>query len=92
MESILATLTFDITVYIGRRLMSIWMGEAKIHELYTAGCGLYTCWVVLRAFSVLSNWIPQGWRAIADKVTEWVLLVSSQTIPFGLYVCCVCLQ
>ena len=21
--------------------MSLWMGEAKIHELYTAACGLY---------------------------------------------------
>lgn len=56
--------------------MSLWMGEAKIHELYTAACGLYVCWVVLRIGTVLYNWIPQGTSVILNKVKEWVFLVS----------------
>jgi E3 ubiquitin-protein ligase MARCH6 len=65
-----------IPVYIGRRLMGIWTGEAKIHELYTVACGLYACWVALRMAMILYTWIPQGWRVIFDKVVEWTVLVS----------------
>lgn len=62
--------------------MSLWMGEAKIHELYTAACGLYVCWVVLRIGTVLYNWIPQGTSVILNKVKEWVFLVShSSQLP-----------
>jgi E3 ubiquitin-protein ligase MARCH6 len=56
--------------------MALWMGDAKVHELYTAACGLYICWMVLRIGTVLYNWIPQGTSAILNKVKEWVLLVS----------------
>jgi len=62
-------------VYIGRRLMGIWTGDSKIHELYTVACGLYACWVVLRTAMILYMWIPQGWRAIFNKIAEWTILV-----------------
>ena len=55
--------------------MSLWMGEAKIHELYTAACGLYVCWLLLRIGTVLYNWIPQGTAAILNKLKEWLILV-----------------
>lgn len=67
---------FVLPVFVGRKLMSFWTGEMKVHELYTAACGLYTCWVALRIGLVLYTWIPLGWRAITDKVMEWTLLVS----------------
>ena len=63
-------------VYMGRYLMSLWMGDVRIHELYTAACGLYTCWVLLRVATVVYNWAPQGFMAIFDRVQEWVVLVS----------------
>ncbi|KAJ8303370.1 hypothetical protein KUTeg_019766 [Tegillarca granosa] len=65
-----------LPVFVGRKVMSLWMGEAKIHELYTAACGLYICWLKLRIGTVLFNWIPQGTLAILNKIKEWVLLVS----------------
>lgn len=75
-------LSYIILVFVGRKLMSLWMGEAKIHELYTAACGLYVCWVVLRIGTVLYNWIPQGTSVILNKVKEWVFLVShSSQLP-----------
>lgn len=57
--------------------MSLWMGEAKIHELYTAACGLYVCWLMLRIGTVLYNWIPQGTAAILNKLKQWLILVSA---------------
>lgn len=66
-----------LLVYLGRCMMSIWMGETKVHELYTAACGLYTCWVTLRAGSVIYNWVPQGYTAILSRIQEWGSLVSA---------------
>lgn len=48
---------YIILVFVGRKLMSFWMGEVKIYELYTVVCGFYVCWVVLRIGIVLYNWI-----------------------------------
>lgn len=73
-----------VAVYVGRKLMSFWTGEMKVHELYTAACGLYTCWVALRIGLVLYTWIPLGWRAIANKLLEWTLLVSQCSVTNGL--------
>jgi E3 ubiquitin-protein ligase MARCH6 len=55
--------------------MSLWTGSAKIHELYTAACGLYVCWLSIRVITVLLSWMPQGRRAILLKVQEWTLMV-----------------
>ncbi|XP_052816419.1 E3 ubiquitin-protein ligase MARCHF6-like isoform X3 [Mya arenaria] len=63
-----------LPVYFGRNLMSVWMGDAKVHELYTAACGLYVCWLMLRIGTVMYNWIPQGTAAILNKLKEWILL------------------
>uniref|UniRef100_A0A673K3L3 RING-type E3 ubiquitin transferase n=1 Tax=Sinocyclocheilus rhinocerous TaxID=307959 RepID=A0A673K3L3_9TELE len=58
-----------LPVFTGRWLMSFWTGSAKIHELYTAACGLYVCWLSIRAITVLLAWMPQGRRVILLK--EW---------------------
>ncbi|WAR12066.1 MARH6-like protein [Mya arenaria] len=44
-----------LPVYFGRNLMSVWMGDAKVHELYTAACGLYVCWLMLRIGTALKT-------------------------------------
>lgn len=70
-----------VPVFIGRKLMGLWMGDAKIHELYTAACGLYICWLLLRIATVLYNWIPQGTAVIIKKLKEWAILaLESLTI------------
>lgn len=66
-----------ISVFIGRSVMLLWMGDASVHELYTAACGLYFIWLVCRVGSVLLSWVPLGWKGVAGKVFEWVLLVST---------------
>ncbi|XP_032360103.1 E3 ubiquitin-protein ligase MARCH6 isoform X1 [Etheostoma spectabile] len=63
-----------LPVFTGRWLMSFWTGSSKIHELYTAACGLYVCWLSIRGVTVLLAWMPQGRTVIARKVQEWTLM------------------
>uniref|UniRef100_A0A8C7VHX0 E3 ubiquitin-protein ligase MARCHF6 n=1 Tax=Oncorhynchus mykiss TaxID=8022 RepID=A0A8C7VHX0_ONCMY len=74
----LACLT--LPVFTGRYLMSFWTGSAKIHELYTAACGLYVCWLSIRVITVLLSWMPQGRRAILLKVQEWTLMILKTVV------------
>ncbi|XP_070576243.1 E3 ubiquitin-protein ligase MARCHF6-like [Ptychodera flava] len=69
-----------VPVTIGRAIMSLWMGDAKVHELYTAACGLYVCWVTLRAGTVFLTWLPHGWLNVAQRVKEYVVLAVKALI------------
>ncbi|XP_072234994.1 E3 ubiquitin-protein ligase MARCHF6-like isoform X2 [Leuresthes tenuis] len=64
-----------LPVFTGRWLMSFWTGNSKIHELYTAACGLYVCWLSIRGITVLLAWMPQGRTVIVRKVQEWSLMI-----------------
>ncbi|XP_055784251.1 E3 ubiquitin-protein ligase MARCHF6-like isoform X2 [Salvelinus fontinalis] len=64
-----------LPVFAGRWLMSFWTGSSKIHELYTAACGLYVCWLSIRGATVLLAWMPQGRTIIMVKVQEWSLMI-----------------
>ncbi|XP_041736142.1 E3 ubiquitin-protein ligase MARCHF6 isoform X2 [Coregonus clupeaformis] len=64
-----------LPVFAGRWLMSFWTGSSKIHELYTAACGLYVCWLSIRGATVLLAWMPQGRTIIMIKVQEWSLMI-----------------
>lgn len=81
---ILASLSMlTIPVFLGRKLMSLWMGGSKVHELYTAACGLYACWLILRCAVVLANWFPKGWNAIAAKMAEWMAITSKSLVALS---------
>ncbi|KAJ8336978.1 hypothetical protein SKAU_G00381980 [Synaphobranchus kaupii] len=69
-----------LPVFSGRWLMSFWTGSAKIHELYTAACGLYMCWLSIRAITVMLAWMPQGRTVILLKVQEWTLMIVKMLI------------
>ncbi|XP_057680985.1 E3 ubiquitin-protein ligase MARCH6 [Corythoichthys intestinalis] len=64
-----------LPVFTGRWLMSFWTGSSKIHELYTAACGLYVCWLSIRGVTVLLAWMPQGRTVIVHKVQEWTFMI-----------------
>uniref|UniRef100_A0A8C8ZE33 E3 ubiquitin-protein ligase MARCHF6 n=1 Tax=Prolemur simus TaxID=1328070 RepID=A0A8C8ZE33_PROSS len=77
---IASLICLTLPVFAGRWLMSFWTGTAKIHELYTAACGLYVCWLSIRAVTVLVAWMPQGRRVIFQKVKEWSLMIMKTLI------------
>ncbi|XP_058535962.1 E3 ubiquitin-protein ligase MARCHF6 [Ochotona princeps] len=77
---IASLICLTLPVFAGRWLMSFWTGTAKIHELYTAACGLYVCWLTVRAVTVLLAWMPQGRRVIFQKVKEWSLMIMKTLI------------
>ncbi|ELK25884.1 E3 ubiquitin-protein ligase MARCH6 [Myotis davidii] len=77
---IASLICLTLPVFAGRWLMSFWTGSAKIHELYTAACGLYVCWLTIRAVTVLVAWMPQGRRVIFQKVKEWSLMIMKTLI------------
>ncbi|KAJ1203346.1 hypothetical protein NDU88_007133 [Pleurodeles waltl] len=77
---IASLLCLTMPVFAGRWLMSFWTGTAKIHELYTAACGLYVCWLAIRAVTVLLAWMPQSRRVIYLKVREWSLMIMKTLI------------
>ncbi|XP_059140902.1 E3 ubiquitin-protein ligase MARCHF6-like [Physella acuta] len=70
-----STISLVLPVFLGRQLMWLWVGDTKIHELYTAGCGLYICWLCLRVSTVIAGWYLQGWTIIKAKLKLWGLLM-----------------
>ncbi|XP_068603848.1 E3 ubiquitin-protein ligase MARCHF6-like [Brachionichthys hirsutus] len=73
-------LCLTLPVFTGRWLMSFWTGSAKIHELYTAACGLYVCWLSIRGITVVLAWMPQGRTVIMLKVQEWTLMILKTVV------------
>ncbi|KAM7369982.1 hypothetical protein PAMP_011269 [Pampus punctatissimus] len=73
-------LCLTLPVFTGRWLMSFWTGNSKIHELYTAACGLYVCWLSIRGVTVLLAWMPQGRTVIMLKVQEWTLMILKTVV------------
>lgn len=68
-----------VPVIVGRKIISFWMGNIKVHELNTAACGLYVGLLATRLSTLLASWIPRGWGAIMLKVKEWVV-ISCKTL------------
>ena len=63
-----------VPVIVGRRLIGLWMGDVKVHELNTAACGLYVGLVMTRVTTLLCSWIPRGYSAIINKMKEWLVI------------------
>lgn len=62
-------------------------GVLKVHELYTAACGTYLCWLALRAISLIVSWLPQGRAAMINRLRHWCVLgaktIVASTILLG---------
>ncbi|GFO07122.1 E3 ubiquitin-protein ligase march6 [Plakobranchus ocellatus] len=78
-----STISLVLPVFIGRQLMWLWVGDTKIHELYTAGCGLYICWLCLRVSTVVAGWYLQGWAIIKARLQLWSMLVVKSLVMAG---------
>lgn len=79
-------LCITIPVCVGRWLISFWMGSATVHEMYTAACGLYVCWIAIRCTTVLLYWMPLGRSAFMFKFHEWEVMVVKTVVAAVLLV------
>ncbi|KAI5719871.1 hypothetical protein M8J76_016240 [Diaphorina citri] len=55
-------------------------GGPGIHELYTASCGLYLCWLVAKMVTVVRRWLPLGRVEMMRKLGVWSLLAAKMAI------------
>ncbi|XP_054719547.1 E3 ubiquitin-protein ligase MARCHF6-like isoform X2 [Uloborus diversus] len=76
-----------VPAFVGRKIMALWLGNTRVHELYTIGCGMYVWWIVLRICTLLWSWIPKGWSTISAKLSEWltigVKVICSMSVLLG---------
>lgn len=73
-----SALTLVIPVAIGRKVMFLWMPKASdgVHELYTAACGMYVCWVLGRGGTLAAKWTRGGKRALIQRAKMLWYLAS----------------
>ncbi len=60
---------------VGRQLVRLALSEAKsrVYELYTAATGVYVCLLAVRAATMVSGWVQQGWAQLSAKIKEWTV-------------------
>ncbi|XP_039285179.1 E3 ubiquitin-protein ligase MARCHF6 [Nilaparvata lugens] len=85
-----------VPVWLGRRVMTMWSvtppgaaltsapppPPAPIHELYTASCGTYLCWLVARAAALVISWLPQGRAAFLQRLVTWAFVLAKAVVAF----------
>lgn len=90
---VLISLTIiTVPVWLGRLAMSFWpallpnsSGPSQtptIHELYTAACGTYICWVSVRAYCFVAGWMPEGRAVVLNRIKFWLKIGSKAMVAF----------
>ncbi|XP_075224962.1 E3 ubiquitin-protein ligase MARCHF6 isoform X1 [Lycorma delicatula] len=86
-------ITLTVPVWLGRKVMALWpVGppgpgsappSAPVHELYTASCGTYLCWLAARAVALLLSWLPQGRAAVTERLWKWCIVGAKSAVAFS---------
>jgi len=83
-----------IPVWLGRLAMSFWPAllpttpassqfqSPNIHELYTAACGTYICWLSVRAICFIGGWLPEGRAVVINRLKFWLKIGSKAMVAF----------
>ncbi|CAA9997117.1 unnamed protein product [Nesidiocoris tenuis] len=79
---IVSLIALTVPVYLGRKVMVHYpqLTGGPVHELYTAACGTYICWVTARMVTVVLSWLPQGRRAITDVLSNWAVILGKSAV------------
>lgn len=89
---VLASLiALTVPVWVGRRVMNLCLvgsvsqssSSGRVHELYTAACGMYLCWLGARAFALMLSWLPQGRAAMIARVKQWFVWSVRAAVAFS---------
>lgn len=69
-----------VPVHTGRLILALWVTDGPAHELYTAACGLYACWLLVRLCVLSASWLPLGWAGVATRLQQWAATVLRATV------------
>ncbi|KFD68400.1 hypothetical protein M514_04103 [Trichuris suis] len=67
-----SVILLTVPVTIGRRAIALIIGQRGCHDLYTLGCGLYVCWLIVRLALKLLEFLPQGIGAFFIAARQWL--------------------
>jgi len=80
---------FLIPVALGRAclnyVMAMYGTNVKIHELYTAACGLYLMWLSLRFATLLYTWVPRGAGVILVRLGDATLFAGKTLLLASIF-------
>lgn len=68
---------------VGGAASDVISAGGRVHELYTAACGTYLCWLAARAIALLLSWLPQGRAAIVARLRQWCVLGAKSAVAFS---------
>jgi len=79
-----------LPVAVGRAfltyMMSLYGSNVKIHELYTAGCGLYIGWLTIRCATLVYTWVPRGASVILTRLRNLTLLAAKTIVLATIFI------
>ncbi|XP_075248827.1 E3 ubiquitin-protein ligase MARCHF6-like isoform X3 [Convolutriloba macropyga] len=85
---ILSCVTLFFPTFIGRKLMSLWFGDLRVHELYTCAIGVYSCWALMRTVICIASWVSAGLTLFKEKIRKFCTTVTKLSVAavfcFGL--------
>ena len=73
---ILSCVTLFFPTFIGRKLMSLWFGDLRVHELYTCAIGVYSCWALMRTVICIASWVSAGLTLFKEKIRKFCTTVT----------------
>ncbi|CAD5209375.1 unnamed protein product [Bursaphelenchus xylophilus] len=71
-----ASFFFVVPVTVGRFVLGLIGFGRSIHETYTVGCGIYTCWLVVKAWMIWRDWFQKGWDYVKLASHAALFLIS----------------
>uniref|UniRef100_A0A0A9XZ87 E3 ubiquitin-protein ligase MARCHF6 n=2 Tax=Lygus hesperus TaxID=30085 RepID=A0A0A9XZ87_LYGHE len=85
---IVSLIALTVPVYLGRKVMVHYpqLTGGPVHELYTAACGTYICWVTARAVTFVLSWLPQGRKAITEMLYNWCVVAGKSIVAIFLLI------
>ncbi|XP_046402994.1 E3 ubiquitin-protein ligase MARCHF6 isoform X2 [Ischnura elegans] len=88
-----SVVALTLPVWLGRQATALWLlppasattfptnSPGKVHELYTAACGLYVCWAVARAGGLLAGLaLAQGRIAILPRIRTCLFIAARSAV------------
>ncbi|CAI5437615.1 unnamed protein product [Caenorhabditis angaria] len=72
--TLVSCLFFVVPASIGRIMIQYTSNQSNIHEIYTVGLGLYVCWCIGKAISVILKLTEDGGAQLKETIFKYLSL------------------